>query len=81
MTAIPLAAVSDPLCVQGIRLSRITLPEDHTCPRRDQNSYCRCVIRTGGDILRGSVEVLSSSNRSFTIEVRLEGMMGLSQPN
>lgn len=74
MTAIPLTAAPDSSYAQNVRLSRIALPEDHKCTRPDANGYCRCTVRTGGDILRGSVEVLAPSNRSFNIEVRLEGM-------
>jgi len=58
-------------------ITRVILPEDQTCVRPDERGCCRCVVRTGGDILRGTVEIFGPSNRSFTVEVRLEGMTNL----
>ena len=52
---------------------RISLSDDRDCPNTALQGYCSCIVRKGGDIVSGSVDVLGSFDDGTTIEIRLEG--------
>ena len=79
--AVPRTPTPNSLYLEGVGISRISLPEDETCICRCDRGHCYCAIRTGGDTLRGAVEVFAQSNKAFSIEVRLEGTLRLKLSN
>jgi len=53
---------------------RILLPEDCGCTNPDLHGYCFCTAHTGGDCLKGAVEIITAGYLDLIIEVRFEGI-------
>lgn len=51
----------------------LILPEDQSCNHGSHFGRCSCVVRTGGDILRGHIVFLAPSPNELIIDVCFEG--------
>ena len=54
---------------------KILLPEDCGCISPNVNGYCFCIVRTGGDCLKGVVEMVTPGHLDLVVEVRFEGII------